>query len=53
MDQYIVLVFDTETQVWSILHAGPDSDIAYEEYKDACDKTTPALVIFTGQYVTV
>ena len=53
MDQYIVLVYDEETNVWSVLMAGTNKTAMQEAYDDARDAGTPALIIFTGDYVTV
>lgn len=53
--KWIVLVGDTDTDTWSVAVNSEEEDQArdfYKEMRESGDKT-PAIVIYTGDFVTV
>lgn len=54
-DKWIVLVGDPDTNVWSVAVNSVSEEAAREFYKDMRESgdTTPAIIIFTGDFATV
>lgn len=50
---WIVLVGSVEDEVWSVAVNTDQESVARSEYLDLKEDGTPAILFFTGDYVTV